>query len=377
MTIFLSAGEASGDRYGAMLAGALRRLRPGIRLAGLGGPRMAAAGVALVADLTARPVMGWIGAIRHLFWFAGLVRRIRGAWAARPPAAVVLIDYPGLNLRLAAAAKARRVPSYYWVCPQVWAWGENRLLAMRANLRRCFPALPFEEPFHQAYGVASSFLGHPLLEILPTRFSGRAAALRRVGLDPQRPIACLLPGSRPSEIMRLLPDLTATASLVWKQRRDVQWMIIAAPGMTKRIQEMLVHAGVTPTLHVAEDPHYDIRHHAAFALVASGTASLELGLLGVPHAVVYRSSWLDYQIVRWLVRTPAASLVNLILKERVVMEWVQHMIRPDVISRHALALQRPAARSRARAVAAELRRRLGPPGATARVARAILADIGA
>lgn len=375
MTIFLSAGEASGDRYGAMLAGALRRRRPGIRLTGLGGPSMAAAGVSLAADLTARPVMGWSGAVRHLFWFGRLMRGTRRRWRLHPPAAVVLIDYPGLNLRFAKAAKAAGIPSYYWVCPQVWAWGENRLLVMRAFIRRCFPALPFEEPFHQAYGVASSFLGHPLLEVLPSRFPARSVALRRAGLDPNRPVACLLPGSRPSEIMRLLPDLLAIAARVERRRPDVQWTLIAAPGMKQMIRSALNDDGTTGTIAVLEDPQYAIRHHAAVALIASGTASLELGLLGVPHAVVYRGPWLDYQIVRWLVRTPAASLVNLVLKRRVVLEWVQHMIRPAEIGRHALTLLRPAARSSARAVAAELRRALGPVGATHRVAAAILADL--
>lgn len=374
MTIFISAGEASGDRYGAMLAGELRRRRPGIRLTGLGGPLMAAAGVSLTADLTARPVMGWSGAVRHLFWFGRLLRGIRRSWRAHPPDAVVLIDYPGLNLRLSRMAHALRVPSYYWVCPQVWAWGENRLLAMRAYIRRCFPALPFEEPFHQAYGVASSFLGHPLLEVLPSRFPARASVLRRAGLHPRRPVGCLLPGSRPSEIRRLLPDLLAVAARVERRRPDVQWVLIAAPGMKTMIQAVLTGDGAAP-IAVLEDPRYAIRHHSAFALIASGTASLELGLIGVPHAVVYRGPWLDYQIVRWLVRTPAASLVNLVLKRRVVMEWVQHMIVPADIARHAVGLLRPSARASARSVAAELRRTLGPVGATRRVAAAILADL--
>jgi lipid-A-disaccharide synthase len=374
--IFLSAGEASGDLYAGMLARALRR--GGARVRGFGGPAMRAAGAAADPVLFSTPVMGWTGAARHLFRFWSLLRRTRADWVRRRPDALVLIDYPGFNLRLARIAARLGIPTYYFVCPQVWAWGANRLLLMRRVLRRTFPVLPFEEPLHQAFGIASSFLGHPILDALPRRPAAAAAARRTTGVAAGRPHAVLLPGSRPSEVDRILPVLLGAAARAARRAPRLAWVVVAAPGVAERVRAAVALRagdGETPAVAVAEDPAFALRATAAFAWTASGTASLELGLLGVPQAVVYRGAPLNWWIARRLVRVPHVSLVNLVLGRRAVPELLQGAATAEAVAATAPRLAR--GRAAARRIAAELRARLGRPGAASRVARAILADVRA
>jgi len=375
-TIFISAGEASGDLYGARLARELKARSPGLRLEAFGGPRLAAAGATVDPALSAGAVMGWTGAIRHLARFAAVLRTTRARWTRRPPAAVVLIDYPGFNLRLARVAHDLGIPAYYFICPQVWVWGANRLLVMRRVLRRTFPILPFEEQLHQAYGIRAVFLGHPLLDHMPSRIPPRGPALKAAGLDPRRPVALLLPGSRPDEIRRIFPLLLDAATTVARRQPALQWVAVAAPGARPRLKAAL-DTFVNPGVRIVEDAGYGIRAHARFAWVTSGTATLELGLLGIPQIMVYRGSWLNVKIARLVITVPYVGLVNLIVHRGAMTELLQEAATPDALVQSAARLSTPRVAAVARALARELRTRLGAPGATGRVAAALLADLKA
>jgi len=376
-SVFISAGEPSGDTIAALLARELKLGSSGIRLAGFGGPRMAAAGVRVDSSLMRGAIMGGTGAIRHLSLYLSLLRGLERAWRVRPPNAVVLVDFPGFNFRVARIARRLGLPVYYYVCPQVWAWAPNRLILMRRVLRRSFPVLPFEEPLHQAFGIRATFPGHPLLEILPSRPPDRVHALGRAGFDPGRPLGALLPGSRREEIERILPVQLEAARRVTARRPGLQWVVIAAPGAEPHAAEHLnraVAAGFP--LSMVHDPDYSVRAHAAFAWTASGTSSLELGLLGVPQAVVYRTSTINWAIGSRMLRIPWVGLVNLLLDRAAVPELLQDALTPEALVRATEPFVRgDGARDAARRRASELRSMLKGSGASRTVAETILEDL--
>jgi len=371
--IFISTGEASGDLYGALLARALFRRGSRIRVAGFGGIGMTAAGARVDPGLGQAGVMGLTGALRQASRMFRLLRQLKAEWRRLPPRALVLIDYPGFNLNLGTMASALGIPVYYFVCPQVWAWGSGRLLTMRRILRRAFPVLPFEEPLHQAFGIPSVFLGHPILDVIPRRFPPRREVMRRAGLDPARPLAILLPGSRNMELERLLPPMLAAARAIARRRPDMQWAAIPAPGREDWLGARL--AAAAPPVKVVPDPGYGLRSAANMAWTASGTSTLELGLLGVPQVAVYRWNRLNWEIAKRVVRIPSVVLVNLILGRRAVGELLQGDATAGNLAREARRLLRPSAAARCRACAVELRERLGAPGAADRVARELLRDL--
>ena len=288
---------------------------------------------------------------------------------------MVLIDYPGFNLRLGTIAHRLGVPVFYYACPQVWAWAAGRLLLMRRILRRAFLILPFEQPLYRACGVRAGFVGHPILEVLPRRIESRRAALRRAGLDPRRPLLAMLPGSRGEEVRRHLPVFLDAVGRVAARRKDLQCAIVAAPGLEPRIRAA---AAAAPRVKVVRDPRYAIRAAAAMAWTASGTSTLELGLLGIPQVVTYRGNWLNWTIARRLVKVPYVSLVNLILGRRAIAEYLQGAMRPEaLVSETRRVLGSGAAAARARREARELKGMLAPgrEPPSAAVARTILDDL--
>ncbi|MEK7476915.1 MAG: lipid-A-disaccharide synthase [Candidatus Coatesbacteria bacterium] len=376
LSIFISAGEPSGDIIAALLARELRRQSPGVRLHGFGGPKLAAAGARVDTSLLRGAVMGGTGLVRHLHLYWSLIRNTARTWRTRPPSAVVLIDFPGFNFRVGKIAHRLGIPVYYYVCPQVWAWAPNRLLTLREIVRRSFPVLPFEEPLHQAFGIRAMFPGHPLLEVLPQRAPDRVRALRAAGLNPGRPVAALLPGSREGEIERILPVQLAAARRIAVRQPALQWAVIAAPGARPHLAPHLTRAAASGLpVHMVLDAGYGIRAHARFAWTASGTSSLELGLLGVPQVVMYRTSAFNWAIGSRVLRIPWVSLVNLLFDRGVVTELLQGALTPDALVRASAPFVRgEGARVAARRRAAELRRMLAGTGASRTVAATILKD---
>jgi lipid-A-disaccharide synthase len=321
--------------------------------------------------------MGGTGLIRHLHLYWSLLKKTARTWRTRPPSAVVLIDFPGFNFRVGKLAHRLGIPVYYYVCPQVWAWAPNRLLALRAIVRRSFPVLPFEEPLHQAFGIRALFPGHPLLEVLPAKAPDRVRSLGTAGLDPGRPVAALLPGSREDEIGRILPIQLEAARRIAVRHPALQWAVIAAPGAEPHLAPHLTR-GVAAGLPVrmVRDPGHGVRAHARFAWTASGTSSLELGLLGVPQAVMYRTSAFNWAIGSRMLQIPWVSLVNLLFDRGVVAEFLQGALTPDALVRATGPFVRgEGARVAARHRAAALRRMLAGTGATRTVAATILEDV--
>lgn len=360
-TIFISAGEESGDLHGAALARALRERIPGVRLIGLGGGRMRDAGVELLADLRDLAVMGLVEVLRHLPFFLELKKRVWRALEEERVDLVVPVDYPGFNLRLARHAHSRGIPVLYYIAPQVWAWHKSRVRDLARDTDAVAVVLPFEEEFFRRNGAPVSYVGHPLLDREPLRETrGEWAAAH--GLDPARPILGLFPGSRAQEVRRHLALFAAAAARVVDRRPEVQPAVAVPPGL-----DPSAYAGARwPLVHDARG----LLTHAAAALVKSGTTTLEAGIAGTPMVVAYRMNPLSYAVARRMVKVPHIALANLIAEERVAPEFVQDAASPEALAGALLPLLDEASpeRTAMRAGLARIPGRLGGPGASARVA---------
>lgn len=359
--IFLSVGEPSGDLHGAALARALRARLPGVRLIGLGGPLMAREGVELLADVEDLAVMGFVEVLSRLPFFVRLRRTVFDALESERVDLVIPIDYPGFNLRLAHHARAEGHKVLYYIAPQVWAWHASRAGQLARDTDRIAVILPFEVEFLGRYGASAEFVGHPLLDAERWE-SNRDEWMARFGLDPQRPLLGLMPGSRRQELKRHLQLFSATADAIREIRPEVQVAIGAPDGMSTDAYAGVHHPVVT-------DARGLLRASSA-ALVKSGTSTLEAALAGTPFVVAYRMNPLTYQIARRVVEVPHIALANLIAGARVVPEFVQGDATPEALSAALLPLLDESSTERVRVVSG-LRRveaALGGGGAAARVA---------
>ncbi len=359
------AGEPSGDEHAGAVATHLRARYPGARLIGTGGPRMQAAGVVLLAGLDDMAVMGFVEVIPHLRRLRRLEGTIRSLLATERPDLVVLVDYPGLNLRVARAACELGLKVLYTIAPKAWAWRTGRARALAESTDRVALILPFEPEFFAPYGVRFSFVGHPLLDRVDD-VHDRSTFFDRWGLDPDRPLLALLPGSRPQEIRRHLGVFTEIARDVAADRRDVLPVFSRAPS----IDALPFHATGIP---LVEDARALLRYADA-ALIASGTATLEAAIEGTPHVVGYRTSTVTSVIAKRLLRVEYVGLPNLVAGRQVVPEFLQEELRPSVVAPVLRKLLDPKGDTRARQVE-ELEgvvKKLGTPGAAERVAE--LAD---
>ncbi len=359
-TIFISAGEESGDLHGGALAAALRERFPRARLLGLGGARMEAAGVELMAGLQELAVMGFAEVIRHLPFFYRLRQRVWAALAAERVDLVIPIDYPGFNLRLARHARESGIPVLYYIAPQVWAWHKSRVRDLARDADRVAVVLPFEEEFLRGAGVNARFVGHPLLDRDPPALD-REEWARSLGLDPARPILGLFPGSRAQEVRRHLALFSEAARRVVERRPEVQ-PVIGTPG---GIDPAVYEGALWPRVPSAGG----LLQYATAALVKSGTTTLEAGIAATPMVVVYRMNAASYAMAKRLVKVPHIALANLIADERVAPEFVQDAATPDALAAALLPLLDPQSPERVVMVEGlrKIQGKLGGAGASRRV----------
>jgi lipid-A-disaccharide synthase len=364
--ILISAGEASGDMYAARLARALRE-RADVSLFGMGGPRMREAGVDVVAEYSA--VVGFSEVVRHLPALRRTMQRLVSEAERRKPAIAVLTDYPSFHLRLARRLRGRGIQNVYFVCPQFWAWRPWRARVVRRRFALGLCIFAFEEKFYRDAGVPVEFIGHPLVgEVLPSK--NREEFCRNAGLNASRPVVALLPGSRTSEQAHHLPVLREACALIQK-KIPAQFVVAAAPGSDVVALQRNWPGGLD--VRVVEGQTYDALGAADAAIVSSGTATVEAALLDAPMVVIYRVARATALLARPLIRTEFISMVNLIAGMRVVPELVQEGFTAERVAAETLRLLGSAEeRLEMRRGLAEVRQRLGPPGAVERAADAIL-----
>ena len=364
--VMLVAGEASGDARGAELVRNLRQRDPSVEFFGMGGADLRQAGMRVVYDVARVASVGFselFGNLRHI-WLA--YRALRRQLVEARPSLLILIDFPEFNMRLARIARRHGISVLYYISPQIWAWRRYRVRQIAASVDAMAVVFPFEADLYKALGVgAVSFVGHPLVDVVKPD-QDRRTSLRAAGLDGGKLTVAIMPGSRRKEVASLLrPMLEAAGALA--RERDVQFLLIRASTIERSELERAV-AGSPVDVRVVEGDTYNMLAAADLVWVASGTATLEAGLLGKPMVITYRLSPLSYWLGRLLIRVDHIGMVNIIAGERIVPELIQKDVTADRILAETRRMLQPEVN---RAVVGKLeavRERLGPPGAPARVA---------
>lgn len=365
------AGEASGDLHGAALVEALRKRIPHATFSGMGGARMQAAAVGLLADARQTGVVGISELWEKQQVLRAALRALRAHLAEIRPDLLICIDFPDFNLLLARTARRFGIPVCYFISPQVWAWRRGRVRQIRRLVRKMLVLFPFEEPLYRAAGVDVTFVGHPLLDILAT-VPAREHCRERLGVSLGANVVGLLPGSRAAEIRRHLPILLAAAAKIRAGDPGVAFFVgLGDTADRPAVDAAVADAGVS--VQVLQGRTYEIIRAADFLLAVSGTVTLEAAVLGTPMLITYRLGRLSAWLARLLIRVSFAGLPNLVAGEAIVPELLQDDATPTRLAETALAILRsPVRQETMRAALAEVRRRLGEPGAIDRAAREIV-----
>ena len=367
--LLISAGEASGDMYAARLAAALQK-RMDVSLFGMGGPQMRAAGVDVITDYSEVSVVGITEILSHLPSLVRAMRHLVSEAQSRKPLFAILTDFPGFHLRLARKLRPLGVRNIYYICPQFWAWRPWRVRVVRRRFAQALCIFPFEEAFFGGAGVPTKFIGHPLVGAVEATQT-REKFCREHSLDPAQPIVAILPGSRHAELTQHMPVIREACGRIY-EHRPAQFVIARAA--QSDINDLQTGWNPALTIRVVENQTYNALAAADAAIVSSGTATIEAALLDAPMVVVYRVTPLTALLAKPLVRTSYFSMVNLIAERRVVPELIQKDFTPARVTEEVLRLlNEPRAREELRSGLAEVRNRLGPPGAVDRAADAIAA----
>jgi lipid-A-disaccharide synthase len=323
--LFLSAGEASGERYGAMLMEAVRKRLPDAQFFGLGGAAMQAAGCERIVRAEEIAVMGITEVVLHMPHIYRQYRRLIRSIQTRRPDLAVLIDFPDVNFRLARELKKLNIPVLYFVSPQLWAWKKHRIRWVRERVTKMLVIFPFEQDYYRQRGVDAEFVGHPLAELDAPTVSRQSFAQQHA-LNPAKPWIGLLPGSRRKELRLNLPGMSAAAAQLGA---DYEYVLPAAPTLEREwVLQQVASSRSQSAIHVVDDARAAL-FHARASVVASGTATVEAAIAGNPFVAVYRLSALSYAVASRLVDLPHVAMANLIAGKRVVPELIQNEFTPE------------------------------------------------
>lgn len=365
MKLAIVAGEASGDLHASEVVRELKKLDPALETFGIGGDLLAREGMTLLHHASEMGIVGLFNVIRHLPMFRRVFNELIERIAEEKPDAVLLVDYPDFNLRVAKRCKELGLRVIYYISPQLWAWRKGRVRHIARYVDRMVVIFPFEETFYQEHGVPVRYVGHPLIEQL--------AGVRKPARRPDRLRLALLPGSRRMEVKALLPSMLDAVEIL-RRERTVEAYIIQAPTIAhEELDQILEARGVAiPIL-----PHDRGEGVAAadVALSSSGTATLESAILGTPVVVMYRLSRSTYMLAKRLIRLPHFSLVNIVAGRSVVPELIQDEVNGERIAAEVRKLVEPGNYEKVSAALADIRAKLGTPGASARVAEEIHAMV--
>lgn len=334
--VIIVAGEASGDLHGASLVREIKKIDPKVAFGGIGGRALRSAGVDVWFDSKDLAVVGIFEVIVSLAKILQAFTYLRHFLKTHKPDLLILIDYPDFNLPLAKVAKKYGIPVMYYISPQVWAWRKGRVRNIARFVDKMVVIFPFEVAFYRTYNVDVEFVGHPLLDIVRP-ISLKEETRRRLGLREDKTTIALLPGSRGSEIRRMLPSMLGAAKILKEALPDVQFILSIAPTLGRRDIEPLIPSHVKD-LKVTDSYIYDVMNACDLIITASGTATVEAAIMNTPMVVIYKVSPLSYFIARRLVKVNHIGMVNLIAGERVVPELIQDEATPDRIATECLKI---------------------------------------
>lgn len=370
LRILIVAGEASGDLHGSHLVQALKTLKPEGRFFGVGGKKMRSEGVETFFDIERMGAVGAVEILSELPLFYKVYRTLAREIASGSYTAVILIDYPTLNLRLARLSERAGVPVFYFISPQIWAWRMGRIKQIRQTVNRMFVVLPFEENLYRSAGVDAEFLGHPFADkVYPSM--AKADALREFNLDSEKKIVGLLPGSRKNEIQALLKIMLEAAEKIQNELGDCQFILPVADTIDPEIIRQQLEDNPL-NIRLVSGKTYDVMNCCDFLIIASGSATLEAGILGCPMVIVYKLNAFTYFLARILIDTEMIGLVNIVAGEKVVQEMIQADVTPENIAKEAIThLKDPEKLQAVRTRLLKIRGSLGEPGVMNRVANSI------
>ena len=375
MKIMFSVGEASGDMHGASVANALKLLQPDIELFGMGSKAMRSAGVRVDYDIAGQGIMGLVEVIKNLRKLFELRDNLAALMDKERPDALVVIDYPDFNMRLAKIAKAKGIPVVSYISPSAWAWRRSRAKGVAETVDKVAAIFPFEAEVYQEAGADVTFVGHPLVDIVKPVMT-KAAAYQHFTANQNRPIVLLMPGSRQQEIVKLLPVMLKASEIIQQELPDCQFFLpIASTISREMLQNSIDNYQVSVTL--TTDYTYDLMGLANAAIAASGTATLETSIMGAPTVIIYKMAPLTYFLGKFLVKIPNIGLPNIIAGRRIVPELLQDAANPQNIAAETLKiLTDEQVYAQAQADLAEVKAKLGQTGAVKRVAEVILEVAG-
>ncbi len=368
--IMIVAGETSGDLHGSVLVREILQRDPGAEIVGIGGPRMAESGMTCFYSTNQMAILGFTEVVRHFPFIRHVHAHLTRELDARRPDLLILTDYPGFNLRFAKQAKMRGIPILYYISPQVWAWGKKRVAKIARLVDKMAVIFDFEEKIYRDAGVDVTFVGHPLLDSL--RFDwDRSQFLSAVGLTEDTRIFGLLPGSRPQEVQKLLPEMIQTYLHLKKSFPELRGIVSQSPQLEPSFYDSFLSNDLilTPQTHA-------LMQNSHFMMVASGTATLEAALYGTPFAVVYKISELSYLIGKLLISVDHIGLVNIVAGKRIVPEFIQHDFTSKKMAPTIEKILSDVERyRRIQTDLSGIRKKLGAPGASARVAEIALSMV--
>lgn len=330
--LFISAGEESGDHHGADLVKALRSRRPDLTFTGIGGENMEGAGVDIVWPSRDISVVGIVEVLEKAPSLLKAYRRAKQTIKEGSLTAAVFIDFPDFNLKLAQTAKNEGIPVFYYISPQVWAWRKGRVRKISRIVDRMLVILPFEESFYKEHGVEVDYVGHPLADRMKSLYNPQSSSPR---WEPDHPTIGLMPGSRKREIVSMLPHMLKAAKIIKSQLPGARLVLILGGGAREKTARKMI-AETALNIEIKRGPDYEAMASLNYLIVASGTATLEAGLLRIPMVIIYRGNFLSWLIVKALVRVPHMGLPNLVAGSRLVPELRQYEASAKEIARQAL-----------------------------------------
>jgi lipid-A-disaccharide synthase len=378
--VMIMSGEASGDLHGANLAREIQNQDTSIALYGVGSVRMKEAGVHMLADASEISVVGITAVLTHLRAIYRVYAKLKRFLKHERPDLLVLIDFPDFNIMLGKAARKFGIPVLYYISPQIWVWRKGRIKTLARLVKTMIVVFPFEVPIYEKAGVDVRFVGHPLSDVVQSSLT-KDQAKKDLGLDSRRRTIALLPGSRTSEIEHLLPDMLNASRILASRFNDLQFVLPLAPTLDRNFVRAFLEQVPDVPVRMVEDRVYDVLRASDAAIVASGTATLETGLMAVPMVIAYRISALNYFLLTKIVRgVENVGLVNIVAGKRIVPELVQNDSTPGNMADAVTSLLNDAVYyDRMQRDLVGVRRRLGDSGASSRAAsvvREVLAQTG-
>ncbi len=372
--ILIVAGEPSGDLHASNLVKNLKTLNPSLRFFGLGGNLSRKAGVDTVFDISSLALIGLADVLKNIFTVGKVYKSILRRVDSERPDLAILVDYPGFNLRLAKELKKRSIPVVYYISPQVWAWGRDRINIIKKCVDKIIVFFKFEEELYKTYGVNVEFAGHPLVDSVKVS-RRKDETLSKYGLSKDKLTIALLPGSRRSEIGSLLGVMARSCRMINKRMKDTQFVIAKYPYLPLSMYEQAIKdSGLD--IKIAEEDTYNVVGASDFAMVASGTATLETAIIGTPLVIIYKTNLLTYLIYKVVATIPFLGIVNIIADREITPEFLQYDATASNISSAVISILSDARKmKKMKEELAGVKSSLGSPGAGLRAAEAVLSVI--